>query len=451
VAVDPVLALIAAAVVANVVIVAIVVTPALLGRRGPLSDDAQGLAGQGPIRIAAVDGRPGSRMLGDGVPTKAYDRVVRVSVWIYLVVVTAIVAITGLWPETQPAIFALLFLSGLMVVFVHDILPAGVLGNAKFVIEGSLGITFASLLVLLTGQETSPFFFTFPLIVAGAALVVSPPVTVGLALAASFGYLVAVLLPVDGDALEPIAVATVGINLAALVLLAYVAMVIAREQRRSREAAVRLSTVDMLTGLFNRSFLFAAVEREIARSSRSGRGFCLLMMDLDGLKEANDRWGHHVGDQLLRSVGSEIQDGVRQIDTPARYGGDEFVVLCPETTPSGAYVLAEKIRVEIAEIALEAPDTVIHPSVSVGVVAFPSDGRDAHELFISADKAMYASKRAGKNRVTGAMPGPESVGTAIPVSAEPIAVGEPRPVDAANGSAGTPTSPPGRQRVGPGH
>jgi diguanylate cyclase (GGDEF)-like protein len=258
-------------------------------------------------------------------------------------------------------------------------------------------------------------------------------VTVGLALAASVGYLLAVLLPIDDDGLEPIAVATVGINLSALVLLAYVAMVIAREQRRTREAAVRLSTVDTLTGLFNRSFLVAAVEREIARSGRSGRGFCLLMMDLDGLKAANDRWGHHVGDQVLRSVGEEIRDHVRLIDTPARYGGDEFVVLCPETDPSGAYVLAEKIRAEIAELVVEASGEPIQPSVSVGVVAFPADGRDADELFISADQAMYSSKRAGKNRVTGTAPSGEPVGTAIPVAAEPAPVAAGRSTPAPGG------------------
>ena len=370
---------------------------------------------------AAVDGRPEPDLLGDGVPQRTYDRVVRIVAWIYLLSVFAIVAITGLWPETQTAIIVLLVLAGGFVVLVHDLLPPGALGSAKFILEGSVGITFASLLVLLTGQAASPFFFTFPLIVAGAALVVSPGITVALALAASAAYLVAVLLPIGQPALTPEGVATIAINLAALFLLTYVAMVVAREQRRSREAAVRLSAVDTLTGLFNRSFLFAAVEREIARSSRSGRGFCLLMMDLDDLKPVNDRFGHHTGDALLRSVGGEIRDGVRRIDTPARYGGDEFVVLCPETDPTGAFVLAEKIRAEIAALAIETPGELVRPSVSVGVVAFPGDGTTADGLFIAADRAMYRSKRTGKNRVTGVSIPPSSrpprsgIGTPIPV------------------------------------
>jgi diguanylate cyclase (GGDEF)-like protein len=164
---------------------------------------------------------------------------------------------------------------------------------------------------------------------------------------------------------------------------------------------MRLSTVDSLTGLFNRTFFFAAIDREIARSARSGRGFCLLMMDLDELKAINDRLGHFTGDRVLRGVGEVILSGVRQIDTAARYGGDEFVVLLPETDPTGAFVLAEKIRLGVSSMDVDLPVDVARPSLSIGVVTYPDDGRNADELIISADGAMYASKRAGKDRVTG--------------------------------------------------
>ena len=172
----------------------------------------------------------------------------------------------------------------------------------------------------------------------------TPTIALGLALTAVLGYLLAVMLGTAPNVLaDPLTTATVGINLTALILLAYIAMVIAREQRTSRAAAIRLSTIDPLTSLFNRSFFFAALEREIARSARSGRGFCLLMMDLDELKAINDRLGHFHGDRVLDAVGQVVSDGVRRIDTAARYGGDEFVVLLPETDPTGAFVLAEKI------------------------------------------------------------------------------------------------------------
>jgi diguanylate cyclase (GGDEF)-like protein len=125
------------------------------------------------------------------------------------------------------------------------------------------------------------------------------------------------------------------------------------------------------------------------------------MMDLDELKSINDRLGHFHGDRVLAAVGLVVSEGVRRIDTAARYGGDEFVVLLPETDPTGAFVLAEKIRIGVNELDLALPDDTVRPSLSVGVVSYPDDGGTADELMISADRAMYTSKRAGKNRVTG--------------------------------------------------
>jgi diguanylate cyclase (GGDEF)-like protein len=395
---EPVLVLIVLAVLANLAVMAFVLVPSAFGRPGPLALDTPDAVDRQKAELAAAVGSPPVGEFEGDVPTRAYDRVVRIVSWVFILATSTIVAVTGLWPDTQAAIFVLLALAGIFVLVFHDLLPSTALGPAKFVVEGSVAITFATLLIVLTGREASPFFFVFPLIVGGAALVVSPAVTLALAAVASLGYLIAL----TAGAIEPLApttIATVSINLTALILLAYVAMVIAREQRRARDAAIRLSTVDPLTGLYNRTFFFAAVDREIARSARSGRGFCLLMMDLDELKAVNDRHGHFIGDRVLRGVGDVIAEGVRRIDIAARYGGDEFVVLLPETEVTGAYVLAEKIRLGVAELTV--PGTEVRSSMSVGVVSFPDDGRTSDELMISADQAMYSSKHAGKNRVMG--------------------------------------------------
>jgi diguanylate cyclase (GGDEF)-like protein len=405
VSLEPILVLIVVAVIANLVVMGALVAGPIIGRRtrdNAGDGDRVDVRSERALAAAAVVGGNDDDRVEDGVSTRAYDRVVRIASWVFLLAATTLVGVTGLWPQSQAAIFILLALAGVFVLVIHDLLPASALGAAKFVIEGSVAITVATLLVALTGGVDSPFFFVYPLIVGGAALVVSPAITLGLALTAALGYMLTVMLgsPPGATAL-PLTIATVGINLTAMILLAYIAMVIAREQRSSRDAAIRLSTIDPLTSLFNRGFFFAALEREIARSARSGRGFCLLMMDLDELKAINDRLGHFHGDRVLSAVGQVVSDGVRRIDTAARYGGDEFVVLLPETDPTGAFVLAEKIRIGVHELALELPDDTVRPSMSVGVVSFPEDGSTADELMISADRAMYASKRAGKNRVTG--------------------------------------------------
>lgn len=399
--VEPVLTLILFAVIANLAVMAALILPPLLGRRAMVPAGLEGDSGDPRLaQAAAIIEDPASGYEADGVATGTYDRVVRIVSWVFILTTSTIVALTGLWREAQPAIFALLAAAGLFVLIVHDLLPPLSLGAAKFVVEGSVAITFATLLVLLTGGNQSPFFFTFPLIVGGAALVVSPRVTFALACVASLAYILAVAAP-GSQPMTPLTIAAVAINLTALVLLAYVALVIAQEQRRARDAAIRLSTIDPLTGLFNRTFFFAAVDREIARSARSGRGFCLLMMDLDDLKTINDRNGHYYGDRVLGGVGTVIRSGVRRIDTAARYGGDEFVVLLPETDPTGAYVLAEKVRIGVTELHVPVDGSKINPTMSVGVVSFPADGRTSDELMISADQAMYMSKRSGKNRVTG--------------------------------------------------
>ena len=400
--VEPILILIVAAILANLVVMAVLVVPPLLGRGRALDGPADSGADT-PRTHASESPTFGLESMDPEVtvPARAYDRVVRIVSWVFLLAATTIVATTGLWSANQSAILVVLALAGLFVLVVHDLLPSTALGPAKFVLEGSVAVTVATLLVALTGGIASPFFFTYPLIVGGAALVIAPSVTVALTAAAALGYILAVLVGSGPGGLGGVAVATLAVNLTALILLAYLAMVIAREQRRSRDAAIRLSTVDPLTGLFNRTYFFAAVEREIARSMRSGRGFCLLMMDLDELKAINDRLGHFMGDRVLRAVANIVDDGVRRIDTAARYGGDEFVVLLPETDPTGAFVLAEKIRIGVHELPMELPGEGPRPSLSIGVVAYPDDGRTADELLISADRAMYASKRAGKDRVTG--------------------------------------------------
>jgi diguanylate cyclase (GGDEF)-like protein len=393
--VDALLIVIAAAIVLNLSVMGAILVPPMIGRRSPLAADESAIEVEdlGALdRAALVGGLFGERTEAE---PRAYDRVVRFVSWAFLAATAVIIVVSGLWPGTFVPIVVLLVVAAAFLVWVHELLPPDALGNAKYVLEGTVAVTFATFLVLLTGGHASPFFFTFPLIVGGAALVIRTQATVVLTAAAALGYLVAAVA--GNGPPTPIQLATIGINLIALVLLAYIGSVIGKEQRRARDAALRLSAVDPLTGLFNRSFFFAALDREIQRSSRSGRGFCLLMLDLDELKATNDRFGHHVGDLALRAVGETIRGGVRRIDVPARYGGDEFVALLPETDPAGGLVVAEKIRRGVVDRRL--PEAAAGLSVSVGMVAFPLDGESADALMVSADRAMYESKRAGKNRV----------------------------------------------------
>jgi diguanylate cyclase (GGDEF)-like protein len=326
------------------------------------------------------------------------DRIIRIVSWAFLMAVAVFAAASGLWSGDLAAIVILIAVTGEVLLILQDVVPRTPLRALRGPLQGILALVFAGALVYLTGGFESPFTFTFPLIVGAGALLVAPRIALILAILATAAYLAAGLAV--NQAPETAALVQMLVNLTGLYLLAYIGASVGREQRRARDAAIRMSTVDALTGLYNRTFFFSALEREIARGDRSGRAFCLVMLDLDDLKSVNDRFGHVAGDQVLRTVADTIKGGVRKIDVAARYGGDEFVALLPETDPTGGWVLAEKIRLTVAEQGM--PGVEPTPTVSVGVVSYPADGRSADALLVSADRAMYASKRGGKNRVARA-------------------------------------------------
>lgn len=336
------------------------------------------------------------------------DRVIRIVSWAFLMAVAVFAAASGAWPEVLAPIVILIAVTGQAMLILQDVLPQTPLKGARGPLQGVLALVFASSLVALTGGLDSPFTFTFPLIVGAGALLVAPRIALALAVLATAAYLAAGLVANPTPGIRPLV--TMAVNLTGVFLLAYIGASVGREQRRARDAAIRLSTVDALTGLYNRSYFFTALEREIARGDRSGRAFCLVMLDLDDLKAVNDRFGHIAGDQVLRGVADIVRGGVRKIDTAARYGGDEFVALLPETDPTGGWVVAEKIRLTVAEQGLPGLDP--GPTVSVGVVSYPADGRSADALLVSADRAMYASKRGGKNKVARATAEPMAINIA---------------------------------------
>jgi diguanylate cyclase (GGDEF)-like protein len=189
-----------------------------------------------------------------------------------------------------------------------------------------------------------------------------------------------------------------------------------------RSHVLELSRTDPLTTLFNRSQLAGTLEQEVSRTRRSDRGFCLLMIDLDGLKTINDTLGHHRGDEVLRAVGGVIRGSIRNVDTAYRFGGDEFLVLLPETDIAGAFVVAEKIRSGAEEVGLSVAGNGTDTSVSIGLVSHPEDGLSADELMIAADRAMYQAKSLGKNQISGNPRPRRLIARGLP-AAEPIAVG----------------------------
>ncbi|AGX87966.1 sensor domain-containing protein [Candidatus Symbiobacter mobilis] len=164
-------------------------------------------------------------------------------------------------------------------------------------------------------------------------------------------------------------------------------------------ALQRQASYDGLTGLPNRDLFNDRIAQLVAQSQRQQSQFALLFVDLDHFKEVNDTLGHQVGDILLRTVSERLQRGVRSEDTVARMGGDEFVILLPNTDRPGALSLANNLLVRLREpLVLEGAGSY-RPMASMGVSVFPEDGRSPDELLRSADMAMYRAKMTGRNRM----------------------------------------------------
>jgi len=148
------------------------------------------------------------------------------------------------------------------------------------------------------------------------------------------------------------------------------------------------ATTDALTGLANLGWFNRVLEREIQRSDRTGRTFAVLMMDMDDLKTINDHFGHAVGNRSLCRFAEVLRTNCRVLDTAARYGGDEFVLILPETGEAAAWHVAQRIFNQLASGREQPPLTV-----STGVAVFPEDGRTAELLLKTADNALYETKR----------------------------------------------------------
>lgn len=172
----------------------------------------------------------------------------------------------------------------------------------------------------------------------------------------------------------------------ALMILIFAAEV--SERRRQEEHSRRLAISDPLTGLANHRLLMERIEAEIKRYGRHGHPFSLLLLDLDGLKKINDAYGHVVGSLAITRVAEVLLVSSREVDTPARYGGDEFALVLPESSFESATRVAQRISQRLAE-DVEVPTL----SISVGVAEYPRDGSTIESLLNEADRALYEAKR----------------------------------------------------------
>lgn len=169
----------------------------------------------------------------------------------------------------------------------------------------------------------------------------------------------------------------------------------ARLYEKIEETAI----IDNLTCIYSRRHVLERLDEELQRSKKFGLKLSFLMSDVDHFKRYNDRFGHLVGDVILRDIASTIKSNIRQIDLVGRFGGEEFSVILPETSKEGALFAGERIRKAVEEKKIKAYDESLKVSISVGIAVFPDNAHDLQELIDKSDFSLYRAKQTGRNKV----------------------------------------------------
>ncbi len=179
-----------------------------------------------------------------------------------------------------------------------------------------------------------------------------------------------------------------------------------KKNQELKHAVARINelvNIDELTGVCNRRKLFAVLTEEANRFSRTHGPFSVCILDIDFFKQVNDTFGHQAGDQILKEVAQTVHKGLRQIDCFGRYGGEEFLMILPQTMLEGAEIKAERVRADIAALRFNGIEPEFSVTVSIGV-AQCREGEDTEDTIARADQALYSAKQNGRNRVARETP-----------------------------------------------
>ncbi len=329
---------------------------------------------------------------------RGFSRTVAEIEWLLLILVLLYQLATSPDEMTSAALAMAMFFFAAFVLSFHYANFYRRENQWKLVIETLVMTVFITWVLLYTGGATSPLNDLYILVVIVSALTLGKLITLLqlMLIAACYiwlGY------PQRNILLLPFGTALVA-QITPMLLVAYITTMLSADIRRAYGHMKLLSETDELTGVLNMRAFGAVAERIFRQAERYARPFSVLMIDSDHLKSVNDTLGHEAGNRLLKLTVQCIQSQLRQTDIVARYGGDEFVVVLPETPSNGAVGVAERIRKSIQSSPLTTRDKKVALTVSIGIAGYPNQGHDLDTVVERADHAMYASKNAGKNRIT---------------------------------------------------
>ena len=319
--------------------------------------------------------------------------------WLLVILVLLFHVFQDSTEDNTVAIYAGLIVFSVIIIAFHYFNFIHKPGRWSLAIETWIMMVFITYVLFYTGRLDSPLLNLYLLPIVTSALTLGQLATllnVGLIAACYLflGYSTGVSF------LSIITAGNFAAALAPMLLVAYITTMLSQDIMNAMARIRLIAETDELTHAYNIRAFNSIARRECALADRYNRTFSLLMVDSDSLKKVNDTHGHKAGDRLIKLVVQCIRDDLRTTDVVARYGGDEFICLLPETASEPAAHVAERIRRRIEDTALNAGQESVPTSVSIGVATYPEHGDEFDTLVKSADRALYVSKAQGRNRVT---------------------------------------------------
>ena len=329
---------------------------------------------------------------------RGFSRTVAEIEWLTVILVLLYQVVFPPGPEASGALALGTLMFGGFVLSFHYLNFYKKESNWKIAIETWVMIAFITWVLHHTGKLESPLLNLYLLVVITTALTLGKAATL-LQMALIAACYLWLAEPEQTESFGGF-LASLATQFAPMILVAYITTMLSSDIRRALMHIKALSETDELTGVLNLRAFTAIADRVSRQSARYSHAYTVVMIDSDSLKAVNDQFGHPAGNRLLQMLVHCIQAQLRETDIVARYGGDEFVLLLPETASVGAEKLATRIRQRVEAAVLAANDKPISSTVSIGVASYPEHASDLETVMERADQALYTSKSSGKNRVT---------------------------------------------------
>lgn len=259
---------------------------------------------------------------------------------------------------------------------------------------------FITVILSYTGHSDSPLLNLYLLVIIACAITLGKVMTLLEVFLIASCYLLLGYTHYSLEIFTPETFTTLMARFSPFLLVAYVTSILAADIIAAKRKVIHISQTDELTGLLNMRAFNLMLDKELERARQYRDPFTAIMVDVDGLKGINDRYGHSAGTRLIQSVARTLKNNVRKSDVVARYGGDEFIILMYRTDNETASLCAERIRTAVNNTSLDVDGHRISTTTSIGIASFPDTVMEPEKVLDKADFALYRSKQEGRNQVT---------------------------------------------------